>query len=165
MGTAREFFEGVRAAQRLIDGALARLEAMRSREGIRSQRYDAIGGGGGVRDAMAPIDARMDAEARVMSQIRSYEAEVARGRRVCEGVRAACPAHASGGCLPDVNAVRNGADVLELRYVEGQTWREVASALGVSVRLAQSWSDAALDWVDLVGLAAAEGGMGQAQLL
>ncbi|MFR3450419.1 MAG: hypothetical protein ACLTSX_00935 [Collinsella sp.] len=41
--TAREYFENARAAQRRIDGCLARVEAMRSREGVRAQRYDAIG--------------------------------------------------------------------------------------------------------------------------
>ena len=68
--TAREYFENVRAAQRRIDGCLARVEAMRSREGVRAQRYDAIGKSyGGDHDVMRMTDARIDAESRIASEI------------------------------------------------------------------------------------------------
>lgn len=152
MGEAREFFEGVRASQRLIDGALARIESMRQREGVRAQRYDAIGKSfHGPSSGMGETDARIDAEDRIRAQCRDWLAEVDRGRRVCAGVRGANPG-------------QMWADALELRYVDCRSWQEVASALGVTTRQAQSWADTGIDWVNSVGIAAAEGGMGQAQL-
>lgn len=151
MGTAREFFEGVRASGRLIDGALARIRAMRGREGVRAQRYDAVGHGCNVPSSgMGETDARIDAEERVRAQCRGWQAEVDRGRRVCAGVRAANPG-------------QMWADALELRYIERLTWKEVAAALGVSARQVQAWASTGMDWVDSVGIAAAEGGMGLAQ--
>lgn len=147
---AREFFEGVRAAQRLIDGALARLSAMREREGARSQSYGTVGGGRACGDGMRAVDARLDYEARVRAEIDGFRAEVERGRRVCAGVRAANPG-------------LRWADALELRYISCLPWRQVADALGVSESQAKSDASAALDWVDSVGVAKACEGVGQAQ--
>ena len=147
---AREFFEGVRAAQRLIDGALARLSAMREREGARSQSYGAVGGGRACGDGMRAVDARLDYEASVREEMDGFRAEVERGRRVCAGVRAANPG-------------QRWADALELRYVCCLGWRQVADAMDVSESQAKADVAAALDWVDSVGVAAARAGMGQAQ--
>lgn len=152
MGSAREFFEGVRAAQALIDGALARIESMRQREGVRAQRYDALGRSyHDPSSAMEGTEARIDAEERVRRQCAEWLAEVERGRRVCAGVRGANPG-------------QMWADAIELRYIDRRSWQEVASALGVTTRQAQAWASTGLDWVDSVGIAAAESGMGQAQL-
>lgn len=150
--TAREYFEGARAAQRRIDGCLARIEAMRSREGMRAQRYDVIGhGGGGNHDAMSMTDARIDAEARMRSEMSQLAAMVEDAREVCRGVRAANPRSRWG-------------DVLELRYCDDVDWRRLASFLRISERQAHADHDAALNWVDLVGLARAREGEGQATL-
>ena len=147
---AREFFEGVRAAQRLIDGALARLSAMREREGARSQSYGAVGGGRACGDGMRAVDARLDYEASVREEMDGFRAEVERGRRVCAGVRAANPG-------------QRWADALELRFIECLSWQQVANALSCSIRQAQAWSSAGCDWVDSVGLSLAEQGLGPAQ--
>lgn len=148
---AREYFERARAARRLIDGAAARLEAMRAREGARAQAY---GPGGGARadDGMAAVDARIDYEAAVAREIGGYRADVADARAVCAGVRAANPRHPLWG------------DALELRYLEDMPWDALAAALAVSTRTAQAEARSALDWVDLVGIAAARAGRGGAQL-
>lgn len=152
---AREYFEAARAAQSAIDRRYRIIESMRSRESVRAQRYDAIGGGGGGgggnRDAMRATDARIDAEASARAEIAQLASEVEDARAVCAGVRAANPAQRWG-------------DVLECRYIECMDWRHVALAMDMSERQAHADHDAALDWVDLVGIAAARDGMGQAAL-
>ncbi len=150
--TAREYFEGARSAQRRIDGCIARIEAMRQREDVRAQRYDSIGGGGGDRDAMRMTDARIDAEARIASEIVELRSIVEDARAVCSGVRAANPANYRWG------------DVLELRYCECMDWHRLAGCMCVSERQAHADHDAALDWVELVGIASAREGVGQAAL-
>lgn len=149
---AREYFESARAAQSAIDRRYRIIESMRSRESVRAQRYDSIGsGGGGSRDAMRAIDARMDAEASARAEIAQLSSEVEDARAVCAGVRAANPTQRWG-------------DVLECRYLECMDWRHVAIAMDMSERQAHADLDAALEWVDLVGIAAARDGMGQAAL-
>lgn len=149
---AREYFESARAAQSAIDRRYRIIESMRSRESVRAQRYDVIGsGGGGNRDAMRAIDARMDAEASARAEIAQLASEVEDARAVCAGVRAANPTQRWG-------------DVLECRYLECMDWRHVALAMDMSERQVHSDHDAALEWVDLVGIAAARDGMGQAAL-
>lgn len=124
---------------------------MRARESVRAQRYDHLGGGGGNGDAMLATDARMDAESAARAEIAQLTTEVDDARAVCAGVRAANPTQRWG-------------DVLEARYIECMDWRRVALAMDMSERQVHADHDAALDWVDLVGIAAAREGMGQASL-
>lgn len=149
--TSREYFEGVRAAQAAIDRRLTSLEYMRKREEVRAQRYTIGSHTSGNRDVMAATDARIDVEQAALDELAHLVDEVARGREVCRGVRAANPTQRWG-------------DALEARYCEGLSWRAVALALDVSERQAMADASCALDWVDLVGLAAAQDGMGQAVL-
>ena len=62
--SARDFFESVRSAAIDADSITRRIQAMESREGVRAQTYGPRGRGG-VRDAMAATDARMDFEGRI----------------------------------------------------------------------------------------------------
>lgn len=149
---AREYFGNALAAQSAIDRRYRIIESMRAREAVRAQRYDVIGkGGGGTHDAMAATDARIDAEAAARAEIAQLATEVEDARAVCAGVRAANPTQRWG-------------DVLECRYIECMDWRHVAQAMDMSERQAHTDLDAALDWVDLVGIAAARDGMGQSAL-
>ncbi len=150
--TAREYFEAARAAQRHIDGRIAAIRAMRAREGVRAQGYDAIGRSSGASDPTAATDARMDAEARAVSELAACEAEVEGARAVCRGVRAANPLHPLWG------------DALELHYLELMKWDEAGRYCGVTGEAMRRAAYAALDWVDLVGIARAREGMGQAAL-
>ena len=150
---AREYFDNVRSAQRAIDRRLAILDAMRSREDVRAQRYDRIGSAThDNHDAMTATDARMDAEAAARDEVAELSAIVEDGRAVCRGIRAANPTNRLWG------------DALDARYCSDMPWRPVASMLGVSERLAQDAAAQALEWVDSVGIAAAHDGMGQATL-
>ncbi|MFR3450418.1 MAG: hypothetical protein ACLTSX_00930 [Collinsella sp.] len=55
-------------------------------------------------------------------------------------------------------------DVLELRYCDGMQWHMLADSLCLSESYAKTCASAALDWVDLVGVAGAREGVGQAAL-
>ena len=150
--TAREYFDSARSAQRRIDGRLAAILAMREREGARAQGYEAIGRGSGPSDPMRPVDSRIDAESAARAELAGCEREVEDARAVCRGVRAANPHHPLWG------------DVLELRYLELFEWDRIGRALGITGSGARQACDAALDWVDHVGIAAACEGCGQAAL-
>lgn len=75
---------------------------------------------------------------------------MADAREVCRGIRRANPRHPYWG------------DCIELHYVELMTWHQIGSALGVSGEHARRSAYAALDWVDMVGIAAAREGVGGA---
>lgn len=150
--TSRDYFESARAAQRLIDARTASLAAMRAREGLRAQRYEAAGRSAGRADPMRATDARIDAEAECLREIDRLREEVADARAVCRGYGEANP-HSIGGAA------------LELHYIDGMTWREAAVPLGMSWETARRAAYAALDWIDMVGIAAAREGCGQAALL
>lgn len=150
--TAREFFESARAAQRRIDGRLAAIRAMREREGVRAQSYEAIGRGSGASDPMRAVDSRIDMEARARAELVACEAEVADARAVCAGVRAANPSHPLWG------------DAIELHYIELMGWAEIGRYLGCTGEAVRRSAYAALDWVEMVGIAAAREGCGQAAL-
>ena len=148
--TAREYFEQARAAQRRIDGRIAVLDAMRAREGLRAQRYDAVGHSTGTSDPTRATDARIDAESRARGEIAALNAEVEDARQVCMGIRSANPHHPFWG------------DAVELHWLDLMDWRGVAQALDVSTETARRAAYSALDWVDMVGIAAAREGCGQA---
>ena len=151
--TALEYFESVRDAQRTIDRRLAIIDAMRSREEVRAQRYDRIGSVvHDNTDAMTAVNARLDAEREAVKEIDALSAQVEDGKAVCRGIRAANPTNRLWG------------DVLDARYCSDMQWRQVAEVNGISERCAHDAANQALDWVDLVGIAAARDGMGQAQL-
>ena len=152
MLTARELFESAASAQRRIDGRLAAIRAMREREGVRAQGYEAVGRGTGHGDPMRATDARIDAEAAARDELAALEAEVESARELCRGVRIANPSHALWG------------DALELHYVELMTWDEAGRYVGATGEGMRRAAYAALDWIDAVGVARAREGMGQAQL-
>lgn len=147
--TAREYFEAASAAQRHIDAACARIRAMRDREGIRSRGFEASRGGGDA-DPMRLTDARIGTEAAARSELGSLEAEVSEARAVCRGIRSANPRHPYWG------------DCIELHYLDHMTWHRIGSAPGVSASHARRSAYAALEWVDMVGIAAAREGVGGA---
>ena len=93
----------------------------------------------------------MDAEARIASEVSELRSIVEDARAVCSGIRAANPCSRWG-------------DVLELRYCEDEDWRRLSSSMCISERQAHADHDAAIDWVELVGVAAAREGVGQAAL-
>lgn len=150
--TSHEYFDAARAAQRRIDGRLAAIRAMREREGARAQSYEAIGRGSGASDPMRATDARIDAEGSARTELAALEREVEDARAVCRGIRSANPAHPLWG------------DAIELHYIELMGWAEIGRYLGCTGEAVRRSAYAALDWVDMVGIAAAREGCGQAAL-
>lgn len=148
--TSREYFEAASAAQRLIDGRLTALRSMRAREGVRGQTYEAIGRGTGASDPTRATDERIDAESRIRSELGALEREVEDARSVCRGIRAANPSHPLWG------------DAIELHYIELMGWAEIGRYLGCTGEAVRRAAYAALDWVDMVGIAAAREGVGGA---
>lgn len=125
---------------------------MMAREGARAQAYDALPRGTGVSDPMAATDARIDAEESARTELAALEREVADARAVCRGIRSANPAHPLWG------------DAIELHYIELMGWAEIGRYLGCTGEAVRRAAYAALDWVDMVGIAAAREGCGQAAL-
>ena len=149
---AREYFEGVRAAVFSRSRCEQRLEKLRSAEGVKAQGYSGMPTGkGGVSDPMAATDSRMVAEQQAAADMQAYEREIADGFKVCSGVRKAHP------------SLRWG-DALEFRYCLALDWANVASCMNVTRQQAQRDANAAMDWIDAVGIAAAREGCGQQAL-
>ena len=148
--TARDYFEAARTAQRLIDARTASLAAMRAREGLRAQSYEAVGRSTGRADPMRATDARIDAEAECLREIGRLRAEVAEAREVCAGFSAANPRSVGGAAL-------------ELHYIDGLTWHATGAALDITDSGARQAANVALDWCDAVGIATARFGSGRAE--
>ena len=51
--------------------------------------------------------------------------------------------------------------VLELYYIDGMAWQDVAADMGVNEKTCRRWRDAACDWLDFVGEASARMGRGR----
>lgn len=147
--TSREYFEAASAAQRHIDALYRKLGTMRAREGARSKAL-AVAHAGGATDPMRATDARIDAEAEARAEMAELDAIVADAREVCRGIRRANPRHPYWG------------DCIELHFLDHMTWHQIGSALGVSGEHARRSAYAGLDWVDMVGIAAARESVGGA---
>ena len=94
----------------------------------------------------------VEAEEAADEETEQAEEAVADARSVCAGVRRANPSHPLW------------ADSLELHYIELMGWDEIGRCIGCTGSAVRKASYAALDWVDMVGIAAAREGCGQAAL-
>ncbi len=146
---AREYLDTVRAAQRGIDRRLAVIESMRAREQVRAQRYDAVGKGAHGTDFMRSTDDRHRLRAPQRSRTVGASARGGERARAVRGRALGQPRQALGrraGCAT--------ARTAPCRRSRGRS--------GVSVRSVNSDLCAALDWTDMVGMAAARSGLGRA---
>lgn len=137
--TAFEYFKRAQGAVRLLNGAAIRLESMRAREGVRAQRYGAIGRSGN-RDVMAATDARIMAEQRIAKETEGFNATIEDAREVLAELRSANPKNPYW------------ADMLEIRYLGDTTVMQAASALGISRSYGQVCMRCGLEWIDAHGL-------------
>ena len=74
---------------------------------------------------------------------------------------------AVGEALKLIDGVRRAFEtpwwrVLELYYIDGMAWQDVAEVVGVDVRTCYRWRNSACDWMDFVGEANARMGRGRA---
>lgn len=147
--TAREYFQAARDAALAQRRLAARIAAMRASEGLRAARFDGMPRASGASDPMDAVASRIDAEADARRDMAAYARTLADARALCRGVRRANPSMRWG-------------DVLEARYCDAMDWATVARVCYVSVRRAQDDASSAMDWIDMVGIAAAREGCGSA---
>ena len=150
--SARDMFEGFRAAADEMRRYESAVRVMRAREGLHGQRLDACGHGSGPRDANAATDARMDYETSMRPAIDADRALVADARTVLHGV------DGHGGISAICGPV--AAMVLEMRYLGLLPWDAVGRAVCESPRTAQRRAAAALDAVDAYGVGRVVDGVG-----
>lgn len=115
--TAKEFLRRARSADRLIDQATERVERIRAR--LESGRMSNITGmpRGGAADWTDTANALIELERRVN----------ARARDMCRLKRLAMDA------IDQVEEARL-REVLELYYLDGYTWEQVAAAMHLDIR-------------------------------
>lgn len=147
--TAREYFQSARDAALAQRRLSARVAAMRASEGARAARFDGMPRASCASDPMDAVASRIDAEAEARRDMAAYAKTLADARALCRGVRRANPSMRWG-------------DVLEARFCDAMDWATVARVCYVSVRRAQDDAASAMDWIDMVGIAAAREGCGAA---
>lgn len=115
--TAKEFLRRARSVDRRVDEATERVERIRAR--LEAGRMSSITGmpRGGSSDWTQTADRLIELEQRVNAQVR----EMVRWK------------------LDAIDAIRSVgeprlAEVLELYYIDGFTWEQVAQRMGVDVR-------------------------------
>ena len=146
--TAREYFQAARDAALAQRRLSARVAAMRASEGLRAACFDGMPRASGASDPMDAVASRIDAETDARRDMAAYAKTLADARAVCRGVRAANPSMRWG-------------DVLEARFCDAMDWATVARVCYVSESRARADASAAMDWVDMVGIAAARDGLGR----
>lgn len=149
---AEAFFRDALAASRGLEGNRRRIDAVEQEldaAGCGSPRLGPHGTSGGQSDPVyAGALRRMAARGRLDALLREradLEATV-------------------GDCMAVIHGMERAlgeptARTMELRYVDGLPWSEVASELGVTERTALRRRSVAVDWLGDVGMAAARAGL------
>lgn len=120
--TAKEFLRQARGADRRIDEAMERLERMRAKlEAGRMSNLTGMPRGGAV-DWTETADRVIELEKRVNARVREM---VRQKQAAMDAIRA-------------VSDPR-WAEVLELYYIDGYTWEQIAEIVCRDVRTVQRW--------------------------
>ena len=150
--SARQYFEGARAAMRMIDARKAMLQRLKDGELPRAASYDPMPKGkGGVSDPMRATDERMDAEGDLLREIEALEDEVAEARLLCKRVRVIDPTCYGGG-------------LIDLHYFGFLSWKEAGAYLGISETLARQEANRAFKLIEDLGVQRVLSGWAQGQL-
>ena len=115
--TAKEFLRRARSVDRRVDEATERVERIRAR--LEAGRMSSVTGmpRGGAKDWTETADRLIELEQRVNARIR----ELVRWK------------HAAMDAIDRVDDARQ-REVLELYYIDGYTWEQVAQRMGLSDR-------------------------------
>ena len=124
---ARALFDAARDAARECERCRLQIERMASSEGLKAQRYDAIGHGSGVSDPMRQTDRRIDFENRKREVIENDEALMDYAFCVLYGADRNSGASSLVGEFP--------ADVVWWHWLGDLTWTATANMLDAS----KSW--------------------------
>lgn len=153
--SARDFFESVRVAAQELERTERQIQRMRLAEGVRAQRYEAAGSGGGDVHGMGATDARMDFEGRMRRRMEEDRDIVSKGLLVCYG-------EGSGGGICSVLGSQC-ADSIYWRYCTGASWARAAEMVSASPKTVQRWCETAMDTVDGLGAGNVVSGRGGAE--
>lgn len=149
--SAREYFETVRDAAVELDRTRRTLERMRARTLPKAQRYDAVGGGSGHSDPMERVIEVVDFEAVMEARLQSDRDLLSDAARVLYGE------DGRSGVAKGMGSAY--ADAVYHRSIDVLTWDAVARTMFMSRGKVQQLYEAALDYVDTVGLDGAAGGV------
>lgn len=146
MTSAREILNQSRKAVQMKRQLTDKLEMMRSREGIKTQKYNERVSGTPDNNSMRPTEERMEAESAFAQQMATLDAYIADAQSLCDGVRKAYP-------------LTIWSEVIERMYVKGETYEQIASALFMHRSTVAHYRDCAIDYINSVGIAAAREGI------
>lgn len=152
--TSRDFFEQVREAAQDAERTRRTLEAMKAREGVKAQRYGQSVQGG-VHDAMAATDARIDREREWARRIEEDYRLIDEACAIIYG-----PDNRGGIAALLGNAT---ADVMFWRYCAAVTWHEVSKAVSYSRPWCHHAVSVAFELIDAAGVEAVKAGRGIAE--
>ena len=142
--TAREFFEDARRCSARIE----ELQFEMAEPAPRGRSRGAVRAPGTSDPTASMAERAIDGAAAMAREMLQCQRCVSEALAVIDGVRAAFETP--------------WWRVLELYYIDRMGWAEVADEMGLSKRTCIRWRDAALQWVDFVGMAHAKRGEGRA---
>lgn len=154
---AREFFEAARSATFEVAAFNDRVSRMKQTEGLRGAPLSgARGGSRGDVNGMARVDARIDLEAAERARIEEDRALISRAASVLFGL--------TQGGAGGVNALLGWreARIMDLYYLEGWSWRQVANAMDLSEDWCRTLRNVSLDVCDAYGIDAVIAARGMA---
>ena len=150
--TAREYFDRVRDASIELDRACRTLERMRAQVGVKTQRYDSPGvHGGGNADPMARVDGIIDYERVMERRMEDDRALLQEAATVLYGE------DGRGGVSKGMGSAY--ADAVYHRACDARTWDSCARMMFMGRSRVAELYNAALDYVDSVGVEGAMAGV------
>lgn len=155
--SAREFFEAARSAAIEVASYNERVSRMEQTEGLRGAPLSSARGGS-RRDVngMSRVDARIDLEAAERRHIEEDYALIDRAASVLFGLTQ----RGAGGV--DALLGWREAMIMDLYYLEGWSWRQVANAMDLSEDWCRTLRNVSLDVCDAYGIDAVIAARGMA---
>lgn len=141
---AQEYFEQVREAVLEIERSKEMLARMIAAEGAKVQRYGEQQGNGNS-DAMDRVNRRIEFEQRLQRRIDEASTMLDEATALLYG-------EDDHGGIAKLKGNRY-ADVLCMAYCQAMPWREVAEVMRCSPKWCHELSNAAFEYIDVVGFA------------
>lgn len=132
----RAWFEWIRQCSRDAEHARLHLMELESAEGLHAQGYEPMGHGG-THDAMAATDRRMEYEEKLNRTEGTWYKAFDRAQEILYG---------PDGVAEELGPAK--AQAVDLYYVSGLSWSDVAARLGYTARWCQMMASSAFAWLD-----------------
>lgn len=153
---AREFFEAARSAVLEVAAYNERVGRMEQTEGLRGASLSGMRSPRRDVNGMARVDARIDLEAAERRHIEEDYALIDRAASVLFGMTQ----RGDGGV--DALLGWREAKIMDLYYLEGMTWRQVAGVMGMSERWCRNAARVVMNLADAYGAERVISGLGVA---